>query len=51
VQEAADVVYHLTVALRALGVGLKEVEQLLQARAAAAHTRDRGRAERLEEGA
>ncbi len=33
VSEAADVVFHLTVALRALGVGLSEVEQVLQARA------------------
>ena len=32
VQEAADLVYHLTVALRALGVGLDEVAQVLQAR-------------------
>jgi phosphoribosyl-AMP cyclohydrolase / phosphoribosyl-ATP pyrophosphohydrolase len=34
VEEAGDVVYHLTVALRALGVGLEEVELVLQARAA-----------------
>ncbi len=33
VQEAADVVYHLTVALRALGVGLEEVQAVLCARA------------------
>ncbi len=39
VEEAADVVYHLTVALRAVGVGLEEVQLVLQARAAgsAAH--------------
>ncbi len=36
VEEAADVVYHLVVALRALGVGLEQVEQVLQARAGAA---------------
>jgi len=35
VEEAADVVYHLTVALRALGVGLEEVQAVLQARATA----------------
>jgi phosphoribosyl-AMP cyclohydrolase / phosphoribosyl-ATP pyrophosphohydrolase len=34
VEEAADVVYHLTVALRALGMGLEDVERALQARAA-----------------
>jgi phosphoribosyl-AMP cyclohydrolase / phosphoribosyl-ATP pyrophosphohydrolase len=34
VEEAADVVYHLTVALRALGVGLREVEETLHARSA-----------------
>src|SRR5271169_4155090 len=33
VEEAADVVYHLTVALRALGVGLEEVQAVLRARA------------------
>jgi phosphoribosyl-AMP cyclohydrolase / phosphoribosyl-ATP pyrophosphohydrolase len=33
VQEAADVVYHLTVALRALDVGLEEVQAVLRARA------------------
>ena len=32
VEEAADVVYHLTVALRALGVGLADVERVLRAR-------------------
>jgi len=31
-EEAADVLYHLTVALRALGVGLGEVEARLEAR-------------------
>jgi phosphoribosyl-ATP pyrophosphohydrolase/phosphoribosyl-AMP cyclohydrolase len=31
-EEAADVVYHLVVALRALGVGLAEVEAVLDAR-------------------
>lgn len=36
VEEAADVIYHLTVALRALDVGLEEVQAVLQARAAAA---------------
>ncbi len=36
VEEGADVVYHLTVALRALGLGLADVEQTLRARAAAA---------------
>jgi len=39
VHEAADVVYHVTVALRALGVGLEEVQAVLRARAAAAPTR------------
>ncbi len=34
VSEAADVIYHLTVALRALGMGLLDVERVLQARAA-----------------
>jgi phosphoribosyl-ATP pyrophosphohydrolase/phosphoribosyl-AMP cyclohydrolase len=33
VEEAADVVYHLTVALRAVGVGLEEVQEVLQSRA------------------
>ena len=33
VEEAADVVYHLTVALRALGVGLAEVGAALDRRA------------------
>jgi len=33
VEEAADVVYHLTVALRALGVGLPDVQRVLAARA------------------
>lgn len=33
VEEAADVVYHLTVALRALGAGLEDVGRVLQARA------------------
>jgi phosphoribosyl-AMP cyclohydrolase / phosphoribosyl-ATP pyrophosphohydrolase len=33
VEEAADVVYHLTVALRALGASLEDVGRLLQARA------------------
>jgi phosphoribosyl-AMP cyclohydrolase / phosphoribosyl-ATP pyrophosphohydrolase len=36
VEEGADVVYHLTVALRALGVGLGDVEQTLRTRAEAA---------------
>ena len=35
VEEAADVVYHLTVALRALGVGLEDVARALDARAGA----------------
>ncbi len=34
VEEAADVIYHLTVALRAVGVGLEEVQAVLRARAA-----------------
>ncbi len=34
VEEAADVIYHLTVALRALGVGLEEVQAVLRARGA-----------------
>lgn len=36
-EEAADVVYHLVVALRALGVGLAEVEGVLDSRRASSH--------------
>jgi phosphoribosyl-ATP pyrophosphohydrolase/phosphoribosyl-AMP cyclohydrolase len=39
VEEAADVVYHLTVALRALGAGLHDVGRALDARAAEAAAR------------
>jgi phosphoribosyl-ATP pyrophosphohydrolase/phosphoribosyl-AMP cyclohydrolase len=43
VEEAADVLYHLTVALRALGAGLEDVGRVLDARAAAAQKARRRR--------